>query len=149
MANLSMIVGSVYGAAEEVAERIKRALSQRHVESEVTSEPLVENFKEARVALIVCSTTGEGDLPHNIESFFEQLEQSEPNLEKLRFAVVALGDSRFKNTFCMAGRKFEGLLHRFKAQSVTEMLELDAKLSEQARQRQIDVWLDSFYLEVQ
>ena len=42
------------------------------------------------------------------------------------FAVAALGDSSYGDSFCGAGKQFQALLTELQADAVADMLEIDA-----------------------
>eukprot|EP00906_Rhabdomonas_costata_P010577 RCo014858 len=67
----------------------------------------------AVVAVIVCSTTGDGDAPDNAVGFLRWLRrQSAANaalLGNLHYTILALGDQNYSR-FCEAGRKINGFL---------------------------------------
>ena len=57
-----------------------------------------ENFH-----VIVCSTYGEGELPTGAEPFFEGLEEDEPDLTGMQFALFGLGDKVYEETYNRGG----------------------------------------------
>jgi len=68
------------------------------------------NIDKVKLAIFICSTTGDGDLPDNAKIFVDKLKKKETNsLAKLRFALLGLGDSNY-STFCGGPKKlFEEL----------------------------------------
>ncbi len=81
---------------------------------------------DGRDTLIVATSTwGEGELPDNAVGFVEDLEWLAPALDKLGYALLALGDRHYEPHYCEAARIFERLLDRLGAQRIQETLEID------------------------
>ena len=126
MSKISIFAGSVYGNAQHVAEQVQQALSDKQIESEVYEDPSVEDFTNAESVLVITSTTGQGDVPPNLEYFFSELRDQFPLMYNKPFAVAALGDSSYGDTYCGGGRQFFELLTELQGGAVTDMLEVDA-----------------------
>ena len=126
MAALSIFAGTVYGNAQHVAEEVQSSLSEQGIECEVFMDPAVSDFTEAEAILVVTSTTGQGDIPPNLEFVFADLKDAFPLLNDKPFAVAALGDSSYGDTFCGGGRQFHELLLELQGAAVADMLEVDA-----------------------
>lgn len=128
MANISVVIGTVYGAAQYVGEQAQSLLQEQGHEATVFNEATVEDFTAAErdVILVITSTTGEGDLPPNLEKTYFELKEKFPMLEGKRYGVIAMGDSSYGETYCMAGKKMDELLGELKAVRVGETLLIDA-----------------------
>ena len=57
------------------------------------------------------------------------------------FAVAALGDSSYGESFCGAGRQFQELLEELQGKPVANMLEVDA-IETLAAEEEIVPWLE-------
>lgn len=126
MANISIFVGSVYGNAQNVAERAEETLVDMGHDVELFSEPAIDDFKQAQSVLVITSTTGQGDFPPNIEFFVEDLRQQFPLMSGREFAVVALGDSSYGDTFAGAGKSMFELLTELQGKAKTDLKVVDA-----------------------
>ncbi|XOV79136.1 MAG: flavodoxin [Aestuariibacter sp.] len=126
MAEISIFVGTVYGNAQNVAEQAEEKLVELGHEVQLFSEPTIEDFKQAKSVLVVTSTTGQGDFPPNLEFFAEDLKQQFPLMEGREFAVVALGDSSYGDTFAAAGRNMFELLTELQGKPKTDLKVIDA-----------------------
>ncbi|MBF7072264.1 flavodoxin domain-containing protein [Glaciecola sp. MH2013] len=126
MRSVSIFAGSVYGNAQHVAEEVQGMLTDKGVESEVFTDPETSDLSEAEAVLVITSTTGQGDVPPNLEMFHSDLRSEFPLLDGKPFAVAALGDSSYGESFCGGGRQFQELLLELQGKPVAEMLEVDA-----------------------
>lgn len=126
MSKIGIFVGSVYGNAQHVAEEVSVVLSKHGMFSEVFTDPTLDDFKNASSMLFISSTTGQGDIPPNLEFFIQDLRDQFPLLEQKPFAVVGLGDSSYGETYCGAGRQIFELLTELQGKPITALLEVDA-----------------------
>ena len=92
--------------------------------------------------LLVSATTGQGDIPPNLQPFATDLAERAPWLKGLRYALVAMGDSSYDH-FCGAGRRLDSQLQELGATAVVPCLELDATLHDEP-ERVALAWLKSW-----
>lgn len=126
MSDVGIFVGTVYGNAQHVAEQVKEMFDTKGVNTKIYDDPSLEDFKQARGAIFISSTTGQGDVPPNLEFFIAELREQFPLMEKKPFAVVGLGDSSYGETYCGAGRQIQTLLIELQGQPVADLLKIDA-----------------------
>jgi MioC protein len=127
MAKVAVIVGTVYGAAQYVAEQAITTLSERDYQCQLFEDASLKDVLAfaADIWLVISSTTGEGDIPDNVLPFYLQVKEQFPLLTDKRYAVIALGDSSYEN-FCGAGEQFNELLAELQGTEVAPMLRIDA-----------------------
>ena len=127
MAKIGIFVGTVYGNALLVAEEAEPLLQQQGHSVTVFDDPTLADWQNGAgdVALIVTSTTGQGDLPDSISGLFHAIKDKLGHQPALRYGVIALGDSSYDH-FCGAGKAFDALLQEQDAQRVGEVLLVDA-----------------------
>jgi sulfite reductase (NADPH) flavoprotein alpha-component len=75
-------------------------------------------------ALFLVSTCGEGDAPDEAFGFVRRMSLAAPRLEKVDFAVLALGDRKYSN-FCAFGRRLESWLLEHGARPLAERIDVD------------------------
>ncbi|MCW8834056.1 MAG: flavodoxin domain-containing protein [Colwellia sp.] len=118
MSSFQIIVGSMLGATEYVAEACEEQLNTQNHQAIVHLKPdfssiLASTFsakdKKNNTWLICTSTHGAGDFPDNIQAFVEDLKNCEQDLSSIRFMIIAVGDSSY-DTFCKAGIDINKLL---------------------------------------
>jgi MioC protein len=125
---LTILVGTMTGTAELVADEVKDTLVAEGIAAEVLAmdklTPAV--FDRPGRFLICTSTYGQGDVPDNARDFFAALEASKPDLGRIEYGVIALGDHTYAQTFCFGGKRFDTLLASLGAQRVGDLLLHDA-----------------------
>lgn len=126
MAQVGIFVGTVYGNSLLVAEEAQNILSEQGHEVKLFEEGTLEAWQYYRqhYALVITSTTGQGDLPDNIRELFTGLRDDIGYQPSLRYGIIALGDSSYDN-FAGGGRQFNELLQEQHAQRIGEMLVID------------------------
>ncbi|XP_055255335.1 NADPH-dependent diflavin oxidoreductase 1 isoform X1 [Moschus berezovskii] len=99
-ARLLVLFGSQTGTAQDVSERLGREARRRQLSCRVQaldSYPVVNLINEPLV-IFICATTGQGDPPDNMKSFWRFIfRRSLPStaLCQMDFAVLGLGDSSY------------------------------------------------------
>lgn len=142
MSSISIFAGSVYGNAQHVAEEVQAMLEQQGIESEVFSDPDESDFTDAESVLVITSTTGQGDVPPNLELFFSDLRDNFPVMNGKAFAVAGLGDSSYGDSFCGGGRQFFELLTELQGKPVADLFEVDA-IETLAAEDEVVPWVKS------
>lgn len=125
--SLKVLYGSQTGNGEEIAlavvDRAKAAGFAATAVSLADYKPA--NLKRESLLTFVISTHGEGDPPDDAELLHEfLLSKKAPQLSKLKFSVLALGDSSYVN-FCQTGREFDARLAELGAERFGELVECD------------------------
>lgn len=109
--SIGIFVATVTGLAQLCAEEVAVALGQNGASADVL---LMDGLDAAAVdpydiIILVSSTYGHGDIPDNGQEFFEAL-KAIGDLSGKSFAVFALGDRTYADTFCHAGEMWDTLL---------------------------------------
>ncbi|WP_413453733.1 flavodoxin [Erwinia persicina] len=127
MAEVGIFVGTVYGNALLVAEEAEPLLVAAGHQVKIFEDPTLEEWQRyaEKVALVITSTTGQGDLPDCIVSLYNGIKEKLGYQPTLRYGIIALGDSSY-DAFCGGGKKFAELLQDQQAVRVGEMLLVDA-----------------------
>ncbi|WP_193636237.1 diflavin oxidoreductase [Brachybacterium subflavum] len=121
---LHVLYASETGNGEELAERVAppaaRAAGIAVRVREIDAVPL-EELAQMRWTLFIVSTTGQGDVPYDVEELWDALIASDaPDLDELRFGVLALGDRVYAD-FCQAGIEFDDRLAELGAQRLVDL----------------------------
>lgn len=146
--NLSILVGTMTGTAEMVAQEARSALEAggHTVTVRMMDDLDASVFADGGAFLICTSTYGQGDVPDNAQDFMASLERERPNLSAVTYGVIALGDTTYRDTYCEGGIRFDTLLTELGARRVGEMLKHDASsgtLPEEIAAQWIVLWAEA------
>lgn len=126
MANIKCFIGTVYGGAEALAEQLESIAQSKGHGFELYNPGSIADFVSSDVILVITSTTGQGDIPFELESLYLALKSEFPLISNKPFAVIAMGDSSYGETYCGAGSKFRELLIELQGNEVIDLLKVDA-----------------------
>tara|TARA_Y100001970_G_scaffold269478_1_gene362022 strand:- start:1173 stop:1610 length:438 start_codon:yes stop_codon:yes gene_type:complete len=124
---LHIAYGTQTGTAEELAFDIEKLSKNKGVSCEVfeLDDISMDKLKEINKLMIVTSTTGDGEVPENAITFWENLSNlSELNISNLKYGVLALGDSSHYD-FCNAGKIIDEKLKELGANRIMDRQECD------------------------
>lgn len=124
MADITLISGSTLGGAEYVAEHLAEKLEDAGFSTETLHGPLLEDLTPNGLWLVISSTHGAGDIPDNLQPFYDDLQEKKPDLSGVRFGAIGIG-SREYDTFCGAIDKLDALLLSCGAKQVGETLKIN------------------------
>jgi MioC protein len=146
---LTILVGTMTGTAQLVADEVADALKARGVAVETVAMDGLDArvFERAGAFLLCTSTYGQGDVPDNAQKLFADLERAKPDLQRVDYGVIALGDRTYAQTFCFGGKRFDALLQSLGARRIGEAMLHDASagsIPEEVAVEWIGPWLDQF-----
>jgi MioC protein len=128
MLEINILIGTMTGNAQMVAQEIE--LTYADDDTKIQLFPMdrldASVFNNRGHFLICTSTYGQGDIPDNARDFFDGLSIDSPDLSKVRYGVLGLGDRTYQDTFNQAGMKFEALFNQLGAQLIGQRGTLDA-----------------------
>lgn len=125
---LTILVGTMTGTAQLVAEEVRDALAPLGVEAEVVLMDDMDGgvFARAGKFLVCTSTYGQGDVPDNARGLLGALKRDKPDLSHVEYGLIALGDRTYADTFCFGGARFDEALRALGARPLGEALRHDA-----------------------
>jgi MioC protein len=125
---LTILVGTMTGTAEMVAEEMSDALGETGFAVDV--KPMdglnAAVFAPGGLYLVCSSTYGQGDVPDNATNLYNGLCAKKPDLKNVRYGVFSLGDRTYAETFNFGGECFDELLRELGAQRIGERVQHDA-----------------------
>eukprot|EP00752_Nemacystus_decipiens_P004323 g3948.t1 len=145
---LAILYGSETGTAQEVAEYVAGMARRRGFDASpkaLDSVPIPQVL-ESSLAVFVVSTTGDGEVPSNMSTFWRfLLRRGLPGdcLESMRFAVFGLGDSGYAKYNATARKLHARLLQLGAAELVERGLGDDQ--SPRGMWGDLDPWLASLW----
>ncbi len=130
--DVAVLYASQTGTSERLAKKIAKELKLKGHTARIAS---LEGYEPAALAaeqcaLILASTYGEGDPPDTVKPFFDRLsDASAPRLDKLQYAVLALGDRHYEN-FCKFGTDLDERLAALGASRLSTTILVDVDVDE-------------------
>ncbi|MEG0253935.1 MAG: flavodoxin [Vagococcus sp.] len=101
-----IVYASMTGNTEEISEIIEEKLEDEGIEikREECSDVDPDFFEDADICIIATYTYGDGDLPFEIEDFYDDLK--EEDFSGKIFGVVGSGDKEYGEYYCQSARDF-------------------------------------------
>lgn len=110
MRSIQIIVGSMLGCTEYVAEACEATLTANGYQCQLHFQPKLSDIPQQNQTWLICTSThGAGDYPDNIKNFATELHNTESDLSTIEFFVIGIGDSSY-DTFCQAAKNIEKTL---------------------------------------
>ena len=110
MSSFQIIVGSMLGGTEYVAEACEETLQSLGHQTTLHLQPKFDDILSENQTWLICTSThGAGDYPDNIHEFIRSLEHCEQDLSSTSFLTIGVGDSNY-DTYCLAAKRIETLL---------------------------------------
>ncbi|MFB5763266.1 assimilatory sulfite reductase (NADPH) flavoprotein subunit [Paenibacillus medicaginis] len=131
---VTVLFGSQTGNSSGLAKKTAKLLEDRGFQATVSSmgDFKPNTLKKLQNLLIVVSTHGEGEPPDNAIAFHEFLHSKRaPQLEELRYSVLALGDTSYE-FFCQTGKDFDKRLEELGAERIVPRVDCDVDFDEPA-----------------
>src|SRR5258708_22690086 len=121
---LTILVGTMTGTAQLVAQELELTLDDGETRVQVRPMDGLDAgvFSGGGLFLICSSTYGQGDVPDNAKNLYESLQTTRPDLSKVQYGVIALGDRTYAETFCNGGKRFDAILSELGARRIGEIL---------------------------
>src|SRR4026207_1684729 len=125
---LHLLVGTMTGTAQLVAQELELLWDGDELQVETLLMDRLDSgvFAREGIFLIVTSTYGQGDVPDNAKSFYEDLKARRPDLSRVRYGVFGLGDRTYAETFNFGGKRFDDILTELGAPRIGERVQHDA-----------------------
>ena len=120
--HFEIIVGTMLGAAEYVADAIAEKLDASGHTHTIHAEPNLDEIKTESTWIVCTSTHGAGELPDNIQPFAKQLEGAD--LSAVKAYVIGLGDTSY-DTFCFGAKEMEKHIKNAGGTLITDALYID------------------------
>ena len=136
MTKITVLYGTETGNSELLAMDICKAGEQSGLECVNFGMDEIDNsdFSEIENLLIVCSTWGDGEQPDNAIDLWDHVEElGDDELENMKFAVLALGDTAF-DLFCEAGKEWDRILEEKGASRIYERVDCDVDYEDDAEE---------------
>lgn len=124
---ITIIYGSQTGNAETCAYDAgdaAKALGFSPVIMDM-NDVVLANLAQVERLLVCTSTYGEGEMPDNATSLWEEISASDaPSFSNTKFSVLALGDTSYDD-FCLSGQQWDERLEQLGATRVVDRVDCD------------------------
>lgn len=129
---VTILWGSQTGNSQTLGKKLSKSLAAKGHSPTLRdmAEVTPADLMEMENLLIITSTYGDGEPPDNAAALHSALHAEDaPQLPKLQFSVLALGDSNYAE-FCKCGRDFHIRLSALGAKPMVDLIESDVDYEE-------------------
>ncbi|MDT9717320.1 assimilatory sulfite reductase (NADPH) flavoprotein subunit [Paenibacillus sp. ClWae2A] len=131
---VTVLFGSQTGNSSGLSKKLAKKLEEQGLQVTLSSmgDFKPNGLKKIENLLIIVSTHGEGEPPDNAIPLHEFLNSKRaPKLEKLRYSVLALGDTSYE-FFCQTGKDFDKRLQELGGTALVPRVDCDVDFDEAA-----------------
>ena len=125
---IKILIGTMTGNAQLVGQELELRFDGEGIQVDTLDmdKLTIDIFHPDSIFLICTSTYGQGDVPDNARDFMAALTESKPDLKKIRYGLIALGDRTYAETYCFGGKRFDDVLQECGAERIGDILMHDA-----------------------
>ncbi|WP_300602505.1 flavodoxin domain-containing protein [Niabella sp.] len=136
---ISLVYGTETGNAKKLATQLAAIAKKKGITVKLTGldQYRFADLSKEEYFFVVISTQGEGEPPLLAKKFYDHIHENQLNLGKLKFGVLALGDSSYPE-FCKTGEDVDARLEALGAHRVLPLKKCDVEYEEDALH-----WLDN------
>lgn len=135
---ITILFGTETGNSKKLATAFAAKLRKIGLTAKLSSmdQYKLSDLEKEEILLVIISTHGEGEPPAAAKKFYDHLQNNQLNLSKLKYSVLALGDTAYP-LFCKAGEDIDVKLSGFGAVSLHALQKCDADYEQSANE-----WFD-------
>jgi len=130
---LTIVYGTETGNSKKVATDFALKAKKNSINAKVISldQYRLNDLAKEEYLLAVISTQGEGEPPAAAKKFYDHIHQNSFQLEKLKYGVLALGDTSYP-LFCKAGEDVDAQLERLGGRRFVPIQRCDVDFEDEA-----------------
>lgn len=142
------VVRILYGSQTGNSESIAKILNEEIIKKtsiSCTYDTLNNaknlSLKNVKYLIVICSTTGNGDMPDNSITWWRQFKQRTTNkdtFEGINFLVLALGNSNYTK-FCYCGKTIDKRLEELSGNRIMELTCVDDATD---MEESVEIWIN-------
>lgn len=133
VSKISILYGTETGNSKKVATEFATQAKKNGVTVKLTSldQYRLTDLPKEEYAFFVISTQGDGEPPATAKKFYDYIHQQTLNLDKLKYSILALGDTSYP-MFCKTGEDVDAQLQKHGAKRTIPMQKCDTDYAEDA-----------------
>jgi sulfite reductase (NADPH) flavoprotein alpha-component len=130
---ITIVYGTETGNSKKVATDFALKAKKSSINAKVVSldQYRLNDLAKEEYLLAVISTQGEGEPPSSAKKFYDHIHQNGFKLEKLKYGVLALGDTSYP-LFCKAGEDVDAQLEKLGGKRVVPIQKCDVDFESDA-----------------
>ena len=130
---ITIVYGTETGNSKKVATDFALKAKKSSINAKVVSldQYRLNDLAKEEYLLAVISTQGEGEPPAAAKKFYDHIHQNGFQLEKLKYGVLALGDTSYP-LFCKAGEDVDAQLEKLGGKRFVPIQKCDVDYEEEA-----------------
>jgi len=136
---ITIVYGTETGNSKRLATDFAAKAKQNHVHAKVMGmdQYRLTDLAKEEYLLAVISTHGDGEPPAAAKKFYDHIHNNGFKLEKLKYGVLALGDTSYP-LFCKTGEEVDEQLNKLGGNRIVPLQKCDVEYDEEASN-----WIDT------
>ncbi len=130
---ITIVYGTETGNSKKLATEFATKAKQKHIHAKVVGmdQYRLTDLPKEEYLLAVVSTHGEGEPPAAAKKFYDHIHNNGFKLDKLKYSVLALGDTSYP-LFCKTGEDVDEQLDRLGGKRIVPLQKCDLEYEEDA-----------------
>src|SRR5688572_20432741 len=136
VSKITIAYGTETGNSKKLATDLATKAKKSGIQAKVVSldQYRLNDLAKEEYFFTIISTQGEGEPPATAKKFYDHIHQNGFKLDKLKFGVLALGDTSYP-LFCKAGEDVDNQLQKLGGQRIVSLIKCDVDYATDA-----DTW---------
>ena len=130
---ITIVYGTETGNSKRLATEFASKAKQNHIHAKVVGmdQYRLTDLPKEEYLLAIVSTHGEGEPPVAAKKFYDHIHQNGFKLEKLKYSVLALGDTSYP-LFCKTGEEVDEQFNKLGGSRIAPIQKCDVEYEEEA-----------------
>jgi len=133
VSKITIVYGTETGNSKRLATDFATKAKHKHIHAKVIGmdQYRLSDLAKEEYLLAVISTHGDGEPPAAAKKFYDHIHQNGFKLEKLKYSVLALGDTSYP-LYCKTGEEVDDQLNRLGGLRIAPLQKCDVEYDEDA-----------------
>lgn len=133
--NVNIVFASMTGNTEEIAGLVQKEFENNGHDVNIYEAPEVgvSDFSDADILIVASYTYGQGDLPDEIQEFYDELEGA--SLSGKTYGVIGSGDTSYGDNFGKVVDLFDKALSKAGANKGTDNVKIEFDADDDDKQK--------------